>query len=91
MSCKGKTGKELKDCNNKSRISKLKATQKTDKKDDKKKPVTVPDLDAANFKNKDVVKWSEKNSKVPDRTKHRAVRGLATLANRTKIPRLGKK
>jgi len=91
MSCKGKTGKELKDCNNKSRISKLKATQKTDKKDDKKKPVTVPDLDAANFKNKDVVKWSDKKKPVPARTKHRSVRGLATLSNRTRIPRLGKK
>ena len=47
MSCEGKKGQELKDCN-----KKLKDTKTTTS--------NAADLNAANFKNKDVVVWSKK-------------------------------
>ena len=60
-------------------------------KDCKKKTANVADLNAANFKNRDVAVWS-KNSKPPKQkaTTPRAT-GLATLNTRTKISRLKKR
>lgn len=78
MSCEGKKGQELKDCN-----KKLKDTKTTTS--------NAADLNAANFKNKDVVVWSRKPK--PPKQKESTPRpiGLATLNTRTKIPRLKKR
>ena len=51
---------------------------------------TVADLNAANFKNKDVQKWSEIRSN-QDRPAHTQLRGLASLNKQTKLPRYNKK
>jgi len=47
---------------------------------------TVPNFDAENFKTKDVMKWS-KIRKKQDTINPVRVPGLATLANKTKLPR----
>jgi hypothetical protein len=51
---------------------------------------TVADLNAANFKNKDVQKWTEIRSN-QERTPHQKLRGLASLNQQTKLPRYNKK
>jgi hypothetical protein len=51
---------------------------------------TVADLNAANFKNKDVQKWSEIRSN-QERPAHAKLRGLASLNQQTKLPRYNKK
>ena len=51
---------------------------------------TVVDLNAANFKNKDVQKWSEIRSN-QDRPVHTKLKGLASLNQQTKLPRYKKK
>jgi len=51
---------------------------------------TVADLNAANFKNKDVQKWSEIKSS-QERPAHVKLRGLASLNQQTKLPRYNKK
>ena len=77
MSCEGKRGQELKDCN-----KKLKDTKTTTS--------NAADLNAANFKNKDVVVWSKKPKPTKKESTPRSI-GLATLNTRTKIPRLKKR
>ena len=51
---------------------------------------TVADLNAANFKNKDVQKWTEIRSN-QDRPVHTKLKGLASLNQQTKLPRYNKK
>jgi hypothetical protein len=51
---------------------------------------TVADLNAANFKNKDVQKWTEIRSN-QDRPDHVKLKGLASLNQQTKLPRYNKK
>jgi hypothetical protein len=51
---------------------------------------TVPNFDAINFKNRDVMKWTEITGGRQTQTPV-SVSGLSTLANRTKLPRYNKK
>jgi hypothetical protein len=51
---------------------------------------TVPNFDAINFKNRDVMKWTELSGGRQKQTPV-SVQGLATLANKTKLPRYNKK
>ena len=52
---------------------------------------TVADLNAANFRNKDVSKWSKKKKSTKKPPSSGAVAGLGRLNQTTKIPRLGTK
>jgi hypothetical protein len=51
---------------------------------------TVPDLNDVNFRNKDVMKWQEISGRTGRQTPVQ-VQGLATLSNKTKLPRYSKK
>lgn len=51
---------------------------------------TVADLNAANFKNKDVQKWTEIKSN-QERTPHQKLKGLASLNQKTNLPRYKKR
>lgn len=51
---------------------------------------TVPDLNDINFRNKDVMKWTELTAGRQMQTPV-SVSGLSTLANKTKLPRYSKK
>jgi len=51
---------------------------------------TVADLNAINFKNRDVMKWTELTAGRQIQTPA-SVQGLSTLGNKTKLPRYSKK
>lgn len=51
---------------------------------------TVPNLNDINFRNRDVMKWSEITSGRQRQTPV-SVQGLATLSSKTKLPRYSKK
>ena len=51
---------------------------------------TVPNFDAINFKNRDVMKWREITGGRQTQTPV-SVQGLSTLGNKTKLPRYSKK
>jgi hypothetical protein len=51
---------------------------------------TVPNFDAINFKNRDVMKWTELTGGRQIQTPV-SVSGLSTLGNKTKLPRYSKK
>jgi hypothetical protein len=95
MSCAGKTGKALKDCQSKS--AKFAKATKDAKVDKKTKPTkiesknTVADLNAANFKNKDVMKWSKPAKRQARQISAPALKGLGSLGQTTKIARLKKR
>tara|TARA_R110000744_G_scaffold379338_2_gene497118 strand:- start:343 stop:597 length:255 start_codon:yes stop_codon:yes gene_type:complete len=55
------------------------------------KPVikkTVADLNAANFKNKDVMKWTKPKASAPRKARSSSISGLGQLGRTTRIPRL---
>jgi len=78
MGCEGKTGQALKDCEKKSKV--YKASEGT-----------VADLNAANFKNKDVMKWSTPKKRVAKSGGSDPIRGLGQLGQTTRIARQGTK
>lgn len=84
MSCTGKTGQELKDCQ--AAAKKAKGFKEGDGLKG-----TVADLNAANFKNRDVMKWTTPKASTPRPTGSSSLRGLAQLGRTTRITRLGAK
>jgi len=51
---------------------------------------TVPNFDAINFRNRDVMRWTE-GSTTPQKQTPVNAQGLSTFANRMKLPRYTKK
>ena len=51
---------------------------------------TVPNFDAINFRNRDVMRWTE-GSTTSQKQSPVSAQGLATFANRMKLPRYTKK
>ena len=54
---------------------------------------TVPDLNDVNFRNRDVMRWSDEYAAASSNRKQTPAQaqGLATFANRMKLPRYTKK
>ena len=59
--------------------------EKKYKKGDINKKVSKIDLDKYNFKNSDVVKWTEKNTPSPRRASAQPISGLASLGKRSRF------
>ena len=58
---------------------------------EKKKESTVPSFDAINFKNRDVMRWTEMSQNPTRSAVPVQVQGLATISSKTKLPRYSKK
>lgn len=84
MSCTGKTGQALKDCQ--AAAKKAKGYQAGDGLKG-----TVADLNSVNFKNKHVMKWSKPAPRKANKPDSEQVRGLGQLGRTTRVPRLGMK
>ena len=94
MGCDKKIGKAKKYCllkEEKAKAASKKVSDKKKKDTDKKPAATVADLNAVNFKNKEVVTWAKRPKLPREETKSSSPASLATLDTKTKITRLKKR